>query len=238
MSSEPLFRDHPYETRFEARVIAAGDGSVVLDRTLFYPQGGGQPGDVGTLTAADGTQLAVADTRKGENEAIEHRIAPDCPLPAPGSAVTGELDWAVRHARMRMHTCLHLLSVVIHAPVTGGSLSETRGRLDFDLAEPTLEREAVTAELNQLIQQDLPVTSEWITEDELAARPDLVKTMSVRPPAGAGTIRLVRIGHVDLQACGGTHVASTAEIGRIEVAKIEKKSRHNRRVSLAFAATV
>ncbi len=235
MSTEALFRDRPYDTRFEARVTAAADGTVVLDRTLFYPQGGGQPGDVGTLTATDGVAIAVEDTHKGDADAIEHRVAADCPLPTPGSTVTGAIDWSVRHARMRMHTCLHLLSVVIPAPVTGGSLSETRGRLDFDLAEPTLEREAIATELNRLIRQDLPVSSEWITEDELASRPDLVKTMSVRPPPGAGTIRLVRIGDVDLQACGGTHVASTAEIGRVEITKIEKKSRHNRRVSLAFA---
>lgn len=236
MSTKAIFRDQPYQTQFEARVIAAEDDFIVLDRTLFYPQGGGQPGDRGTLVTAAGATLEVTDTRKGEHDVIEHRTAADSTLPAAGSSVIGEIDWAVRHARMRMHTCLHLLSAVIPAPVTGGSLSETRGRLDFDLAESTLEREAVTAELNHLIEQDLPVTSEWITEDELAARPDLVKTMSVRPPSGTGTVRIVRIGDVDLQACGGTHVARTAEIGGVDVTKIEKKSRHNRRVSLAFAA--
>ncbi len=234
MSSVPLFRDQPYETRFEASVIAADGGAITLDRTLFYPQGGGQPGDVGTLTTADGRAIAVSDTRKGETDAICHLVGDDATLPAPGTTVTGEIDWSVRYARMRMHTCLHLLSVVIPAPVTGGSVGHDRGRLDFDLRESSLDRETVTAELNHLIEADLPVTTEWISDDELAARPELVKTMSVSPPSGAGRVRLVRIGDVDLQPCGGTHVASTAEIGRTQVARIEKKSRHNRRVSLAF----
>lgn len=235
MSSAPLFRDQAYETRFEASVIAADDGSITLDRTLFYPQGGGQPGDAGTLTTADGRVIAVSDTRKGEADAICHLVGDDAALPAPGTTVSGEIDWSVRYPRMRMHTCLHLLSVVIPAPVTGGSVGEDRGRLDFDLPESSLDRETVTAELNRLIERNLPVTTEWISDDELEARPELVKTMSVRPPMGAGRVRLVRIGDVDLQPCGGTHVASTAEIGRVQVTRIEKKSRHNRRVSLAFA---
>ncbi len=233
-ATEALFRDDAYATHFEARVLDARDGAVVLDRTLFYPQGGGQPGDAGRLALADGHRVAVRDTRKGADEAIEHHLAQADAAPEAGAAVQGEIDWDLRHARMRMHTCMHLLSVAIPAPVTGGSLSETKGRLDFDLPETTLDRDTVSAQLNELIAADYPVTAEWITEAELDARPALVKTLSVQPPRGAGRVRLVRIGDVDLQPCGGTHVASTAEIGRVRVARIEKKSRHNRRVSVVF----
>lgn len=234
MSTELLFRDTPYETGFDARVTAVVDDGVVLDRTLFYPQGGGQPGDRGSLTTADGDVLAVVDTRKGDDGAVVHFVEGDAAMLAAGDPVHGEIDWDIRHRRMRMHTCMHLLSVAVPAPVTGGALSETRGRLDFDLPETTLDREQVTAALNELIARDDPVTTEWITPEELAARPDLVKTMSVQPPRDAGPVRLVRIGDLDLQPCGGTHVAATGEIGRVRVAKIEKKSRHNRRVNVVF----
>lgn len=234
MTTEALYRADPYATTFEASVVRAGDGVVVLDRTLFYPRGGGQPGDVGMLEAGDGTTARVTDTRKGEDGAIEHVLADEAPAPAAGTGVRGTIDWDVRYPRMRMHTALHLLSVAIPAPVTGGALSEAKGRLDFDLPESTLDRDTVTAELERLVAADYPVTTEWITEAELDARPELVKTMSVEPPRGAGDIRLVRIGDIDLQPCGGTHVARTAEIGPVRVAKIEKKSRHNRRVNLVF----
>jgi misacylated tRNA(Ala) deacylase len=234
MSSEPLFREAPCETAFEATVVAADEAGIVLDRTLFYPQGGGQPGDRGELTLADGTTVTVADTRKGDGDAIVHRLADEAPRPAPGDRVQGRIDWGLRHAHMRMHTCMHLLSVAVPAPVTGGSLSAERGRLDFDLPESTLDRETVTEQLNALIAADHPVSAEWITDAELDARPELVKPLSVQPPRGAGHVRLMRIGDIDLQPCGGTHVASTAEIGRVRVAKIEKKSRHNRRVSVVF----
>jgi len=235
MSTEPLFREQPYERTFEAAVTGIEEGAIVLDRTLFYPRGGGQPGDVGELVLPDGGRLAIVDTRKGDQGTIRHVIAEDAMLPEPGARVSGTIDWSVRHPRMRMHTCLHLLSVVIPEPVTGGSVGDGRGRLDFDLPESTLDRDTVTAALNDLIAADHAVSTEWISDEELAARPELVKTMSVQPPAGSGRIRLVRIGDIDLQPCGGTHVASTAEIGRVRVTKIEKKSRHNRRVSLAFA---
>lgn len=234
MSTEPLYRESPYETEFEARVVAVDDGGIVLDRTLFYPQGGGQPGDVGTLATASGAEIAITGTRHGEQGAIVHVPGEGAELPATGETVTGRIDWAVRHPRMRMHTCLHLLSVVIPEPVTGGSVGDGQGRLDFDIPESTLDRDTVTAELNRLIESDYPVSTEWISEEELDARPELVKTLSVQPPRGAGQIRLVRIGDIDLQPCGGTHVASTREIGRVRVRKIEKKSRHNRRVSLVF----
>lgn len=234
MSTELLFREHPYDTGFEARVVTVGEDGVVLDRTLFYPQGGGQPGDVGRLRLADGSACEVIDTRKGDAGTVLHVLADDAPRPAVGDVISGGIDWSVRHPRMRMHTCMHLLSVAVPAPVTGGSLSETRGRLDFDLPETTLARDEVTEALNELIARDDPVTTEWITPEELAARPELVKTMSVKPPLDAGPVRLVRIGDLDLQPCGGTHVAQTGEIGRVRVAKIEKKSRHNRRVSVVF----
>ena len=235
MSTELLFRETPYATEFDAEVTAASDDGVVLDCTLFYPQGGGQPGDVGTLTTAAGETLHVTDTRKGDAGAVVHVVEGGPAALGPGDRVHGRIDWDLRYRRMRMHTCLHLLSVAVPAPVTGGALSETRGRLDFDLPETTLDREQVTAALNELIARNDPVTTEWITPEELAARPDLVKTMSVQPPMDAGPVRLVRIGDIDLQPCGGTHVAATGEIGRVRVAKIEKKSRHNRRVNVVFA---
>ena len=232
--TEPLFRDDAYETAFTARVVSAGDGVVVLDRTLFYPQGGGQPGDAGTLTLDDGRVANVVDTRHGADGAIEHHLAGDAPLPEPGSTVRGAIDWDRRYARMRMHTALHLLSVAIPAPVTGGSLSEAKGRLDFDLPESTLDRDTVTRALADLIAADHPVTTEWITDEELDARPELVKTLSVQPPRGSGRVRLVRIGDVDLQPCGGTHVASTREIGRVRVGKVESKGKQNRRKHLVI----
>lgn len=234
MTTELLFREQPYATSFEARVIDIVDDAIVLDRTLFYPQGGGQPGDVGWLRRPDGTLCTVADTRKGEGGNVLHRLAEDAPRPRVGEPISAEIDWSLRYPRMRMHTCLHLLCIAVPAPVTGGALSESRGRLDFDLPEETLDRERVGASLNELIGRDDPVTTEWITPEELAARPELVKTMSVKPPLEGGPVRLVRIGEIDLQPCGGTHVARTGEIGRVRVAKIEKKSRHNRRVNVVF----
>jgi len=234
LSTELLFREEPYATRFEARVLECTDEGVVLDRTLFYPQGGGQPGDAGVLHLADGSVLRVSDTRKGEAGRVLHRLDEGAAVPETGATVSGEIDWSLRYPRMRMHTCMHLLSVAVPAPVTGGSLSESRGRLDFDLPESTLKRETLGAALNELIARDDPVTTDWISAGELAARPELVKTMSVQPPLDGGPVRLVRIGDIDLQPCGGTHVARTGEIGRVRVAKIEKKSRHNRRVSIVF----
>ena len=235
-TTEPLYRDDAYATDFTATVIAADGNGIVLDRSLFYPQGGGQPGDAGTLTDADGNTLAIADTHRDAAGQVRHIPAGDAPLPAVGAAINGSIDWSLRHPRMRMHTALHLLSVVIPAPVTGGSIGDGRGRLDFDLPESTLDRETVTDELARLVAVNHPVTTEWITQAELDARPELVKTLSVQPPRTGGAIRLVRIGDIDLQPCGGTHVATTAEIGAIRVRKIETKSRHHRRVSLQLDA--
>lgn len=230
--SEPLFRDDAYLTTAAATVTAADDGTVVLDRSLFYAAGGGQPGDTGALELADGTMLAVTDARYGEDRtAIRLSVADPCPV---GTAVTQHLDWPRRYRLMRMHTALHLLSVALPYPVTGGQIGEMESRLDFDIPDAVLDKDAVTEEVMRLVEGEHPVTTEWITDEELDANPELVKTMAVKPPRGSGRVRLVRIGEVDLQPCGGTHVASTKEIGAVAVRKIEKKGRQNRRVRLVL----
>ena len=231
--TELLFRDDAYATDFEATVISAAPGRVVLDRTLFYPEGGGQPGDTGVLRLAAGAEWRVADTRKGEMPGeVVHLLADAADVPA-GTKIMGRIDWERRHRLMRMHTCLHLLSAVIVAPVTGGAVGDGYGRLDFDLPE-TPEREMVESRLNEIIRSDAPVSFRWITDRELDAQPELVKTLSVQPPRGAGRVRLVNVEGVDLQPCGGTHVHRIGEIGPVLIAKIEKKGRQNRRVRLEF----
>ncbi|MDF1721762.1 MAG: alanyl-tRNA editing protein [Minwuia sp.] len=236
--TEPLFRDDAYLKSCDATVVAVTDkGGVVLDRTVFYPNGGGQPGDSGTMRWADNPPVSIATTVKGATpDEIVHVPAEGSTLPAVGTAVTIELDWDRRHAHMRMHTCLHLLSAVLSHPVTGGQVGAEKSRLDFDIPEATLDKEEIAATLNDLIARDAPVGMRWITDDELAAQPDLVRTMSVKPPTGAGHVRLIEVDGMDLQPCGGTHVARTGEIGRVEVRKIEKKGRQNRRVSIQFAS--
>ena len=235
-----LFREDPYRAQADATVAAhTPEGGVVLDATLFYPEGGGQPGDSGRLAWAGGT-ADIATTVRADDGAVALRPSgAEASLPPPGTAVTQALDWDRRHLHMRMHTALHLLSVVIPLPVTGGSIGAGKGRLDFDMAEAPGDKAALEAELNALIARDLAVSADWISEAELDATPGLVKTMSVAPPRGAGQIRLIRIGQgadqVDLQLCGGTHVARTGEIGRVRFGKIEKKGRQNRRVSLHLA---
>lgn len=211
---------------------------VYLSRTVFYPTGGGQPGDTGLLRLPSGACLRIVDTRKGEADNIQHILDPETPAPADlvGQAVSAHLDWERRYSHMRIHTLLHLLSAVIPAGVTGGSIRDGSGRLDFDLPEANLDKVQIAAELNRLIAENHAVQSRFITEEELAARPELVKTMSVKPPLGAGTVRLLDIPSVDLQPCGGTHVAATGEIGPVVVKKIEKKGKHNRRVNVAFAS--
>jgi len=238
MATDPLFRDDPYLRSAEATVLAVNDrGGIVVDRSLFYPTGGGQPGDCGRLDWPGGT-LQVATAVKGEDGAIV--LVPAAPgpdgLPPAGAEGVQRIDWETRHAHMRVHTALHLLSVVIPLPVTGGSISAGKGRLDFDMAEPPQDREALGAALADLVARDLDVTEDWITDAELAANPGLVKTMSVAPPTGQGRVRLVRIGQgaaqVDLQPCGGTHVARTGEIVAVRIGKIEKKGARNRRVTV------
>ncbi len=239
MATETLFRSEPYARTCEAQVVAVNErGGIILDRTVFYPTGGGQPGDSGTVKLADGREIEIATTVKGGPEdgdnAIVHVPAEGSAVPTAGDSVTAEIDWDRRHRHMRIHTCLHLLSSVLDYPVTGGQVGDGKGRLDFDIPEAGLDKEQITAELNRLIGEDHAVTTEWISDAELAAQPELVKTMSVQPPAGAGQVRLIRVEGHDLQPCGGTHVAQTAEIGAVTVTKIEKKGRQNRRVTVSL----
>ena len=234
--SELLYQGDGYLRECTARVSAADEHGIQLDRTVFYAAGGGQPGDRGRLVLPDGTQIEIVDTRKGDEiGSVVHVPAREESTSIVGTEVVAIIDWERRHRLMRMHTCMHLLSVVIPAEVTGGSIRDGSGRLDFDLPEPLQDKEHLTRELNRLVEDDLPVKTIWVTDEELAARPDLVKTMSVKPPSGQGRVRLLAIGDVDLQACGGTHVARTGEIGEVVITKVEKKGRRNRRVNVAFA---
>jgi misacylated tRNA(Ala) deacylase len=232
---ELLFREDAYLTNCAATVTASGPEGLRLDRTVFYPTGGGQPGDSGWLTLADGTRLKVVDAVKGDDhENVVHVLEEGAVAPAPGTAVTAEIDWQRRHRHMRMHSCLHLLCAVVTGDVTGGQIGADKGRLDFNLPDTSLDKDAITAELNRLIAEDHPVEPRWISDAELAAQPDLVRTMSVKPPSGGGRVRLLDIAGVDLQPCGGTHVRRTGEIGRVRVGKIENKGRQNRRINILF----
>ena len=236
--TELLFRADPYQTAAECRILAhTPEGGLVVDRTVFYPTGGGQPGDSGLLDWSGG-RLPIATTLKLDNGRVALVPAEPLAMPPVGTPVRQLLDWSRRHRHMRVHTALHLLSVVIPLPVTGGAIAQDRGRLDFDMPEPPGDPSVISGVLNALIERDLPVTEDWITDAELEANPGLVKTMSVRPPTGHGRVRLVRIGQgadqVDLHHCGGTHVARTGEIGRIEIGKIENKGRQNRRVTISL----
>ena len=233
MSVVELFREDAYATKCAAVVTAAGDGVIELDRTVFYPTGGGQPGDRGRLVRPDGADLAILDTRKGsEPGRIVHAVEGE--LPAVGEAVTVEIDWARRYRHMRMHTCLHLLCALVPRGVTGGAVGDGRGRLDFDLGEASLDKEELARRLNALVVEDHPVAAIWVDEAELDTKPDLVRTLSVQPPRGLGRVRLMRIDGVDLQPCGGTHVRRTAEIGQVAIDKIESKGKRNRRVALSL----
>jgi misacylated tRNA(Ala) deacylase len=238
MPTDCLFRDDSYLRSCEARVVAITDqGGIMLERTVFYANSGGQPGDSGALTTADGREIRIdnavyTDAAKSE---IAHVPAPGAPALAVGDAVTASIDWDKRYARMRMHTALHLLSAALPYPVTGGSVGDTEGRLDFDIPEAGLDKDAITAKLAEMIAANAPVTARWIADEELAANPGLVKTMAVKPPMGTGRVRLIEIESLDLQPCGGTHVRATGEIGAVRVTTIEKKGKQNRRVRLAFA---
>ncbi|WP_297619758.1 alanyl-tRNA editing protein [uncultured Roseicyclus sp.] len=237
--TEPLFVAEPYRKSATARVIAQTDeGGLILDRTIFYARGGGQPGDSGTLDW-EGGRIAIATTIKGDGGAIILVPAEPCILPPVGAETEHRLDWHLRYGHMRIHTALHLLSVVLPYPVTGGAIGHDKGRLDFDMPDSPDDPAVIEGRLNAFVTRDLPVSADWISEAELDANPGLVKTMSVQPPRGAGRIRLIRIGagstQVDLQPCGGTHVARTGEIGKLVLGKIEKKGRLNRRVTIALA---
>jgi misacylated tRNA(Ala) deacylase len=232
--TEPLFQQDAYLRECAARVLEAGPDGVVLDRSVFYPLGGGQPGDTGLLRAADSRQWQVVDARKGEGGRILHKLEAGVAAPAVGETVTAIIDWDRRHAHMRMHTALHLLGSVLRYGVTGGQIGAERSRLDFDTQEE-IEKDRVTEAVNALVAANREVRSRWITDEELDRQPELIRTMSVQPPRGVGRIRLLDIEGVDLQPCGGTHVAATGEIGRLVVTKVESKGRRNKRVYLAPA---
>ena len=236
MPTELLFREDSYLQSAEATVLAVNDRrGIVLDRTVFYATGGGQPGDSGSLARAGGS-IAIATTVYGDTKSdIVHVPGDGEAVPEPGETLKAVLDWGRRYRHMRIHTGLHLLSVVLPFPVTGGAIGADEGRLDFDIDGEVPAKEAIEERLNALIAGNYPVTTEWITDDELMANPGLVKTMKVKPPMGSGRVRLVRIGDVDLQPCGGTHVRATGEIGRLVIGKIENKGKQNRRVRIRFA---
>ena len=237
-----LFRDDAYLRHCAAQVVAVhppaaeGQGCAVeLDATVFYPMGGGQPGDTGTLALPDGRSLRVADTRKAESGALLHLLEPGAEPPAVGSVLEARIDWERRHRHMRFHTALHLLCAVVPAPVTGGRMAEDKAHLDFDIEMDQLDKEAIEARLNALAAGAYPCSARWISDAELDANPQLVRTMSVAPPRGSGQVRLLEVAGVDLQPCGGTHVANTAEIGALQVARIRSEGKRNKRVTLVFA---
>ncbi|WP_454736382.1 alanyl-tRNA editing protein [Cupriavidus necator] len=230
------FDDDPYLDHCAATVVAASAGGIELDQTVCYARSGGQAGDIATLTLPDGRTLAIVDTVYADDRSrILHVPAADAPLPRVGERVTVTIDWDRRHKLMRLHTCLHLLGSLIPVPVTGCSISPESARIDFDLPESTLDKADLTERLNALIHASTAVRTTLITPQELAAEPELVRTIGAAPPAGTSSIRIIEIPGVDRQPCGGTHVANTSEIGAVVVTKIEKKSRTNRRVVVAFA---
>jgi misacylated tRNA(Ala) deacylase len=237
MATDCLFREDSYLKDCDATVVAIEpSGGIVLDRTVFYAASGGQPADRGRLVTTAGAAIPIASvvfTDPGKTS-IAHVPAPGAPPVAVGDTVKAEIDWPIRHARMRMHTALHLLSAVLPYPVTGGSVGEAESRLDFDIPDAGLDKDAITAKLAEMIAMDAAVSSRWIADAELEANPALIKTMSVRPPMGTGRVRLIEIAGLDLQPCGGTHVRSTAEIGAVQVTQVEKKGKLNRRVRLAL----
>jgi misacylated tRNA(Ala) deacylase len=237
MPTDCLFREDSYLKSCEARVVAVTEqGGIVLDRTVFYAASGGQPGDSGKLATASGIDIPIetaiyTDAAKSE---IAHMPAAGAPSVKVGDTVTATIDWDKRYARMRMHTALHLLSAVLPYAVTGGSVGDSESRLDFDIPEAGLDKDAITAKVVEMIAANASVSSRWIADAELEANPGLVKTMSVKPPMGTGRVRLIEIADLDLQPCGGTHVRTTGEIGAVRVTQIEKKGKQNRRVRLAF----
>jgi misacylated tRNA(Ala) deacylase len=238
MSTELLFRDDAYLKAAAARVRAAGPRGIELDRTVFYPLGGGQAGDCGDLVRPSGERIPIVDTRKGETpDSVLHIPAGGAPLPEPGEPVGLEIDWPRRYRLMRLHTALHLLSCVIVAPVTGGNIVPDKARLDFDIELAALDAARIESETNRLIASGVATETAWITDAELDAQPELVKTMSVQPPRGMGRIRLLRIPGIDLQPCGGTHVANIAEIGAIRVVRIRSEGKHNKRVEIALTGS-
>jgi misacylated tRNA(Ala) deacylase len=229
--AELLFRDDPYLKACDATVVAVHENAVELDRTIFYPLAGGQAGDTGTIGG-----LKVIDTRKGADaDSVLHLVEPGSQMPEVGQKLPLLLDWERRHKLMRYHTAMHLLCAAVTAPVTGGKIQEDKAHLDFDIEMEKLVKEEIEAKVNELVKADVETAAKWVTDAELDARPDLVKTMSVAPPRGEGRVRLLEIPGVDLQACGGTHVRRTGEIGRLSVARIRSEGKRNKRVTLVFA---
>ncbi|MCB1907261.1 MAG: alanyl-tRNA editing protein [Rhodocyclaceae bacterium] len=234
MTTIALFHDDAYAERCDAKVVRSADGQVVLDRTVFYPTGGGQPGDRGELCCADGSRVVVVDTVKGGAGEILHRVDSASPMPAAGSRVEARIDWPRRHRLMRYHTALHLLCAVVPAAVSGGRISDDKAHLDFDIDMSRLDRATIERRLADLVAADLLVEAGSIAEGELEARPDLVRTMSVQPPRGHGAVRTIRIEGVDYQPCGGTHVRRTGEIGGLRVSRIRSEGRRNKRVTIVL----
>lgn len=229
-----LFRADAYRRACEATVQDSGAEGLVLDQTVFYPLGGGQPGDTGWVRWGTDSAVRIVNTVHDDAGGIVHMVEPGVSCPAAGETVRAEIDWERRYAHMRMHTCLHLVGAVLPHPVTGGNISAERSRLDLDMPAG-VDKDAITEAVNKLITADRPVRAYWVDEAELDARPELVRTLSVSPPRGAGDVRLLEIPGVDLQPCGGTHVRSTGEIGPIQISRIQKKGRKNRRVYVVFA---
>ena len=228
--AELLFRDDPYLKACEASVVAVHENAVELDRTVFYPMGGGQAGDTGKIGS-----WQVVDTRKGSTpDSVLHLLAPGA-TPTVGSKLELQLDWERRHRLMRLHTALHLLCAAVKAPVTGGRIAEDKAHLDFDIEMEKLAKDEIEARVNELVRSATPTRPVWITDAELESRPELVRTMSVAPPRGEGRVRLLEIPGIDLQACGGTHVANTAEIGALKVVRIRSEGKKNKRVTLELA---
>jgi misacylated tRNA(Ala) deacylase len=237
LNTELLFRDDAYLKSATARVLEVHERGIVLDRTIFYPLGGGQPGDTGALVRTSGERIAIADTRKGEAPgSVLHIPVSGASGPEPGETLVMEIDWGRRYSLMRLHTALHLMSCVVVAPVSGGNIAPDKGRLDFDIDMTLLDAERITRETNALIASGVTTETVWITDEELDAQPDLVKTMSVQPPRGVGRVRLLKIPGIDLQPCGGTHVRNIAEIGGIRVTRIRNEGKHNKRVEIVLAS--
>jgi misacylated tRNA(Ala) deacylase len=235
MSTALLFRDDAYLQTARARVVAITERGIELDNTIFYPLGGGQPGDTGTLVRANGERVAVTDTRKGADiDTVVHVVAPASAPLEIGEELALEIDWPRRYALMRLHTALHVMSCVVVAPVTGGNIAPDKARLDFDIDLNLLDAAKIERETNELIARGVATETVWITDAELDAQPELVKTMSVQPPRGSGRVRLLKIPGIDLQPCGGTHVRNIAEIGAIRVVKIRNEGKRNRRVEIAL----
>ena len=234
--TEELFRNDGYLQTCDSKVTAVETDLVCLDQTIFYPVGGGQPGDTGTITRANGEALSVIDTFKDRETGMHwHKLEEGSPLPEVGEQVNCRIDWDRRYRLMKMHSCMHMLCALIPAPVTGGSIRDGSARLDFDIPDP-LDKVALEEKLNEIIAAGHDMEIKWITDQEMSENPDLVRTMSVKPPMGSGKVRLIRFGEVDLQPCGGTHVANSSEIGPVVIQSIKKKGKQNRRITIEFAS--